>query len=76
MRSSVTGCLRQMTAEASGRWVQPLPHMHVMEPGALEASVLPAQVRAPGEAACAAGARLGAPQNRGGKAFSHAVSFL
>ena len=32
---------RQMAAEASGRWVQPLPHMHVMEPGALEAKFVP-----------------------------------
>ena len=65
-----------MTAEASGLRVQPLPHLHVKQPGVLEASVLPGQVRVPGEAACAAGASLGAPQNQEGKAFSHAVSFL
>lgn len=76
MMSPATGCLRQMTAGASELGVWPLPHMHVMEPGVLEASVVPVQVRAPGEAACAAGARLGAPQNREGKAYSHAMSFL
>lgn len=74
--SAATGCLRQMTAGASGLGVRPLPHVHVMEPGVLEASVVPVQVGAPGEAACAAGARLGAPQNREGKASSRAVSFL
>lgn len=38
-----------MTSEASGLRVQALPHLHVMEPGVLEASVLPVQVRAPGK---------------------------
>ena len=59
--SSVIDGLRQMTSEASGLRAQPLPHLHVMEPGVLEASVLPVQVRAPGEAACAERASLGAP---------------